>query len=283
LAQGCGSIFGGRNQVGNNKPMQECREQGRDSTRRREGSGFDGRHLRAVDTPISLSVELARDGRLRERRRSAIFESHLFGSARSVANVIGFARRSSGLARWVALIVLFCVTSPYERAYAMNDPPGSFQPKTGQTVYPQWWSSTAPDGEEFELPSGTKTCSRLKVRFVEQISWVHARVGPGYPAEANFLVEDNFGDQQYGSGKILKASFYVQYNDIHFGHSEINRKLGASDFWFQDRNDANHVLLVSLGDRPETTVSYHVCAFKEGEQVRLSYFLKRSSPYPWPN
>jgi hypothetical protein len=215
-------------------------------------------------------------------RRSAIFESHLFGSARSVANVIGFARRSSGLARWVALIVLFCVTSPYERAYAMNDRPGSFQPKTGQTVYPQWWSSTAPDGEEFELPSGTKTCSRLKVRFVEQITWVHARVGSGYPSEANFLVEDNFGDQQYGSGKILKASFYVQYNDIHFGHSEINRKLGASDFWFQDRNDANHVLLVSLGDRPETTVSYHVCAFKEGEQVRLSYFLKRSPPHPWP-
>ncbi|WP_375411242.1 hypothetical protein [uncultured Bradyrhizobium sp.] len=196
--------------------------------------------------------------------------------------MIGVARRSSGLARWVALIVLFCVTSPYERAYAMNDPPGSFQPKTGQTVYPQWWSSTAPDGEEFELPSGTRTCSRLKVRFVEQITWVHARVGSGYPSEANFLVEDNFGDQQYGSGKILKASFYVQYNDIHFGHSEINRKLGASDFWFQDRNDANHVLLVSLGDRPETTVSYHVCAFKEGEQVRLSYFLKRSPPHPWP-
>jgi hypothetical protein len=44
---------------GNNKPMQEYREQGRDSTRRREGSGFDGRRLRVVDTPISLSTELA--------------------------------------------------------------------------------------------------------------------------------------------------------------------------------------------------------------------------------
>jgi hypothetical protein len=62
--------------------------------------------------------------------------------------LVAFARRSSGLARWVALIVLFCVTSPYERAYAMNDRPDSFQPKTGQTVYPQWWSSTAPHGEE---------------------------------------------------------------------------------------------------------------------------------------
>ncbi|MDX6584536.1 MAG: hypothetical protein QOI10_3720 [Solirubrobacterales bacterium] len=262
--------------------MQECREQGRDSRRRREGSGFDGRHLRAVDTPISLSVELARDGRLRERRRSAIFESHLFGSARSVANVIGFARRSSGLARWVALIVLFCVTSPYERAYAMNDRPDSFQPKTGQTVYPQWWSSTAPDGEEFELPSGTKTCSRLKVRFVGEIIMVAARVGPTYPYEASFLVEDNFGDQQYGSGKIIKGSFYHRYNDVHFGRSEINRKLGPQDYWFQDRNDANHILLLRLGaDVPQTPVSY-VCAFKEGEQVLLSYFLKRSPPHPWP-
>lgn len=231
---------------------------------------------------MDIATRVYRDGRLGERRRSSIFQSHLFGSTRSVANVIGFARGSSRLARWVALIVLFCVTAPCERAYAMNDRPDSPQPKTGQTVYPQWWSSTAPDGEEFELPSGTNTCSRLKVRFVEQISWVAARVGPGYPFEANFLVEDNFGDQQYVSGKIVKASFYVQYNGIHFGHSEINRKLGANDFWFQDRNDANHVLLVRLGDRPETTVSYHVCAFKEGEQVRLSYFLKRSSPHPWP-
>lgn len=196
--------------------------------------------------------------------------------------VMRFAQDSSRPARWVALVVLFCVAAPCERAYAMNDRPDSSQPKTGQTVYPQWWSSTAPDGEEFELPSGKKTCSRLKVRFVEQISWVAARVGPGYPSEASFLVEDNLGDQQYGSGKIIKASFYVQYNDIRFGRSEINRKLGANSFLFQDRDDPNRVLLVRLGDRPDTTVSYYVCAFKEGEQVRLAYFQKRSPPHPWP-
>jgi hypothetical protein len=70
LAQGCGSIFGGRNHVGNNKPMQECREQGRDSTRRREGSGFDGRRLRVVDTPISSPSELASDPPARDRSRA---------------------------------------------------------------------------------------------------------------------------------------------------------------------------------------------------------------------
>ena len=163
----------------------------------------------------------------------------------------------------------------------MNDLSDSSQPKFVQTVYPHWWSPTAPDGEEFELPSGTKTCSRLKVRFVEQISWVHARVGPGYPAEANFLVEDNFGDQQYRSGEVIESRFYHGYNDIHFFDSEINRKLGPQSVWFQDRNDANLVLLLALGTgQPETPVTY-VGAFKEGEQVFLSYFLKRSPPRPW--
>ena len=163
----------------------------------------------------------------------------------------------------------------------MNDAPDSLQPKTGQTVYTHWWSPTAPEGEEFELPSGTKTCSRLKVRLVGEISWVAARVGPGWPDEASFLVEDNFGDQQYSTGKIITASFYVQYNDVHFGQSEINRKLGPTGFWFLDRNDANHVLVLHLGeDKPKTPISY-VCAFKEGEQVFLSYFLKRSPPRPW--
>jgi hypothetical protein len=41
--------------------MQAGRDQGRDSTRRREGSGFDGRRLRVVFTPISSSSELASD------------------------------------------------------------------------------------------------------------------------------------------------------------------------------------------------------------------------------
>ncbi|MBR0819710.1 hypothetical protein [Bradyrhizobium liaoningense] len=163
----------------------------------------------------------------------------------------------------------------------MNDSLDSFQPKTGQTVYTHWWSPAEPESEEFELPSGTKTCSRLKARFVGEISWVAARVGPGYPSEVSFFVEDNFGDQQYSTGKIIKASFYVRYNDVHFGQSEINRKLGASDFWFRDRNDVNHVLLLRLDeDKPKTPTSY-VCVFKEGERVLLSYFLKRSPPHPW--
>lgn len=195
---------------------------------------------------------------------------------------MGFAQGSTLPARWVALIVLFCVTAPCERAYAMNDLPGSSQPKFVQDAVAHWWSPTAPDGQEFELPSGIKTCARLKVRFVEKIIWVAARVGPGYPFEASFLVEDNFGDQQYGNGKIIKSSFYVQYNDVHFGRSEIDRKLGPGDFWFQDRNDANLVLrLLPSGHQPETPVAY-VCAFKEGERVLLSYFLKRSPPRPWP-
>jgi hypothetical protein len=182
----------------------------------------------------------------------------------------------------VALIVLLCVTAPFERPYAMNDLQDSSRAKLMQDAVVHWWSPTAPDGEEFELPSGTKICSRLKVRFVGQISWVAMRVGPGYPDQASFLVEDNFGDQQYSSGKITKASFYVQYNDVHFGLAEINKKLGANDFWFRDRNDANLVLrLLPDGPRPETPMSY-VCAFKEGEQVLLSYFLKRSPPRPWP-
>ena len=171
------------------------------------------------------------------------------------------------------------------KAEFMN-PGGSVKDRAARAIVQDavahWWSPTAPDGEEFELPSGTKTCSRLKVRFVEKITWVAARVGPGYPGEASILVEDNLGDQQYSSGKIIKASFYLQYNDVHFGRSEINRKLGANSFWFQDRSDANLVLQLFPGhDQPETPVAY-VCAFKEGEQVLLSYFLKRSPPRPWP-
>ncbi|SFV18436.1 hypothetical protein [Bradyrhizobium arachidis] len=197
------------------------------------------------------------------------------------AKVKGFAQGSTLRTCWVALFVLLCLTAPSERVYAMNDALDSLHPKTGQTAYTHWWSPTAPDGEEFELPSGTKTCSRLEVRFVGEISWVAARVGPGWPSEVSFLVEDNIGDQQYGPGKIIKASFYVRYNDVHFGQSEINRKLGASDFWFRDRNDANHVLLLRLGeDKPKTPTSY-VCVFKEGERVLLSYFLKRLPPHPW--
>jgi hypothetical protein len=201
----------------------------------------------------------------------------------AAAKVMGFAKGSTHPARWVALIALFCVTAPCERAYAMNDVPDSSQPKFVQAVYPQWWSPTAPDGEEFELPSGTKTCSRLKVRFVGQITMVAARVGPTYPWGVSFLVEDNFGDQQYRSGKVIESRFYHRYNDIHFGHSEIqiNGKLDPLNYWFQDRNDASLVLQLRLGaDVPQTHVTY-VCAFKEGEQVLLSYFLKRSPPQPW--
>ena len=197
------------------------------------------------------------------------------------AKVMGFAKGSTHPTRWVALIVVFCVTAPCEWAYAMNGLPDSSQPKFMQAVFPQWWSLTAPDGEEFELPSGTKTCSRLKVRFVEKITWVAARVGPGYPGEASILVEDNLGDQQYSSGKVIKTFFYHQYNDILFGLSEINQKLGPREYLFLDRNDANLVLrLLADGSQPETPVSY-VCAFKEGEQFLLSYFLKRSPPQPW--
>jgi hypothetical protein len=198
------------------------------------------------------------------------------------AKVMGFAKGSTHPTRWVGLIALFSVTAPCERAYAMNDLLDSSQPKFMQSVYPHWWSPTAPDGEEFELPSGTRTCARLKVRFVEKIIWVAARVGPGYPGDASFLVEDNFGDQQYPGGKVIKSSFYTGYNDIDLGRAEINRKMGLNDWWFQDRNDASLVLRLLLGDRPETHVSYYVCAFKEGERVLLSYFLKRSPPVPWP-
>jgi hypothetical protein len=195
---------------------------------------------------------------------------------------MGFAKRSIHPIRRVALIVLFCVTAPSERAYAMDGLSDSSQPKFVQTVYPHWWSPTAPEGEEFELPSGTKTCSLLKVRFVGQISMMVARAGPGErPHEASFVVEDNFRNEQYSRGKVVKTFFYSQYNDTLFGLSEINRKLGPRDYWFQDRNDANLVLLLLAdGSQPETPVSY-VCAFKEGEQVLLSYFLKRSSRRPW--
>jgi hypothetical protein len=194
---------------------------------------------------------------------------------------MGFAKVSTHPTRRVVLIALFWVTTPSERAYAMNELSDSSPPKFEQTVYLHWWSPTAPDGEEFELPSGTKTCSRLKVRFVGEISLVAARVGPTYPWGVSFLVEDNFGDQQYPSGKIIESLFYHKYNDIHFFHSEINRKLGPRSVWFQDRNDANLVLELALGGgQPETPVTY-VCAFKEGEQVLLSYFLKRSPPRPW--
>ena len=198
------------------------------------------------------------------------------------AKVMDFAKGSTHFTRWVALIVLFCVTAPCERAYAMNDLADSSQPKFVQDAVAHWWSPTAPDGEEFELPSGTKTCSRLKVRFIGEMTLMAARVGPTYPNGVNFLVEDNFGDQQYSSGQIIKSSFYVQYNDIHFGQSEMNEKLDRNHHWFRDRNDANLVLLFRVGDRPETHVSYYVCAFKEGEQVLLSYFLKRSPPHRWP-
>jgi hypothetical protein len=193
--------------------------------------------------------------------RSVIFSA--------AAEVTGFA---NGPTRWTALIVLYCVTAPCERAYAMND-----LPEFIQDVGAYWWSPTAPDGEEFELPSGTKTCSRLKVRFVKEIIWVARRVGPGYPNEASFLVEDNFGDQRYRVGEVLKSSFYTQYNGIHFGLSEINRKMGQNYLWFQDRNDPNLVLnLHPDGGEPKTPISY-VCAFKEGERVVLSYFLKKLS------
>jgi hypothetical protein len=64
--------------------MQECREQGRDSTRRREGSGFDGRHLRVVDTPISFSAELASDPPAHDSSRSVVVNGRL---GRLVANV----------------------------------------------------------------------------------------------------------------------------------------------------------------------------------------------------
>ncbi len=198
------------------------------------------------------------------------------------AKVMGFAKASTHPVCWIGLIILVCVTEPSERAHAMNDLSESSQPKFVQTVHPHWWSSTAPDGEEFELPSGAKTCSRLKVRFVGEISMVSARVGPTYPWAASFLVEDNFGDQQYRSGEVIQSRFYHHYNDIPFWHSEIDRRLAPqTGVWFQDRNDANLVLWVALGAyQPETPVNY-VCAFKEGEQVLLSYFLERSPPRPW--
>jgi hypothetical protein len=199
----------------------------------------------------------------------------------AAAKTISFALGSTLPPRLATLIALSCVTAPCEGAYVMSDFSNSSQPIFGQEVDPRWWSPTIPDGEEFELPSVTKTCSRLKVRFVEEIIWVAARVGPGYPGEASFFVEDNFGDHQYPRGEIIKASFYTGYNDIGLGWSEINREMGQNNWWFQDRNDGNLALLFNVGDRPETNVSYYVCAFKEGERVLLSYFLKRSPRFPW--
>jgi hypothetical protein len=117
---------------------------------------------------------------------------------------MSFAQGSTLRTRWVALIVPFCVTAPCERAYAMNDLLDSSQAKFEQEAVVHWWSPTAPDGEEFELPSGTKTCSRLKVRFVGEIIIVAARVGPTYPWGVSFLVEDNFDDQPYRSGKVIE-------------------------------------------------------------------------------
>jgi hypothetical protein len=59
--------------------MQECREQGRDSRRRREGSGFDGRRLRVVDTPVSFSAELASDPPARDSSRDVVVNGDLGG------------------------------------------------------------------------------------------------------------------------------------------------------------------------------------------------------------
>jgi hypothetical protein len=59
--------------------MQECREQGRDSRRRREGSGFDGRRLRVVDTPVSLSAELGCDPPARDSSRDVVVNGDLGG------------------------------------------------------------------------------------------------------------------------------------------------------------------------------------------------------------
>ena len=99
-----------------------------------------------------------------------------------------------------------------------------------------------------------------------------ARVGPGWPYEATFLVEDNFGDQQYGNGKIMKASFYVQYNDVHFGHSEINQKLGRNDFWFQDRNDANLVSPVLPDDNSQRLPSRMSAPSKKANRFIVVFF-----------
>jgi hypothetical protein len=61
--------------------MQQCREQGRDSRRRREGSGFDGRRLRVVDTPISLSAGLGCNPPARDSSRSVVVNGRLGGLA----------------------------------------------------------------------------------------------------------------------------------------------------------------------------------------------------------
>jgi hypothetical protein len=55
--------------------MQQCRVQGRGSRRRREGSGFDVRRLRVVETPISWPSELASDQPARDI--STITSNHL--------------------------------------------------------------------------------------------------------------------------------------------------------------------------------------------------------------
>jgi hypothetical protein len=44
------SIFGGRNRVGNNKPMQQCREHVRDSTRRLTANAFGWHLARTIET-----------------------------------------------------------------------------------------------------------------------------------------------------------------------------------------------------------------------------------------
>jgi hypothetical protein len=58
---------------------------------------------------------------------------------------------------------------------------------------------------------------------------------------------------------------------------QVNRAVRALQLeteirWFQDRNDANLVLLFRVGDRPETHVSYYVCAFKEGDMFYYRIF-----------
>jgi hypothetical protein len=77
-------------------------------------------------------------------------------------SVSGFARGLIHPAYWLAMAMLICATAPCERAYAMNDRADLPRPEFLQEVDVKWWSATNPNGKEFELPSGTKTCSLLK-------------------------------------------------------------------------------------------------------------------------
>lgn len=174
------------------------------------------------------------------------------------------------------LVFVLSVAAPVEKACSMNDQPSPLESRLTIRVTPYWSSLTDSRGEEFELPTGITSCTVLKVRAYGELNSVDSRLGR-FIVGGSFIIEDNFGAEQYSNGRIIQAALHWHYNGVSLYVDPPSHILSPNRLNFYSNRHIPGTILAIKGGGPvplENSASY-VCAFNFRNGNFLAYFLKK--------